>query len=330
MLRRATVNPILTRADVPAMDGLFDPSSVFNPGAVEHGGRVHLMLRVQARSRATSLVLASSVDGRRFEVDDRPVVFEGLEREPRTLHHVYDPRLTRVDDGVVVLFAADMDDACRLGVARSVAPHDLRADGGFEFLGFTDWPSRNGVLFPERIDGRWCRLERPNLVTDDGGVATGDAVRLAWSDDLVTWELDETVLFEGRWRYWDELIGPGPPPLRTSAGWLCLYHGVATHFASANIYQAGAVLLDASDPRRVIGRTWDNLLEPREPYELTGQVPNVVFPSGAVVRGLEPGAAAADGDEVLVYYGAADTCVGLAMGQVGELVEACLKGGGPT
>lgn len=323
MLRRATVNPILTREDVPAMDGLVDPSSVFNPGAVEHGGRIHLLLRVQARSRATSLVLASSVDGRRFEVDDRPVVLEGLEREQRTLHHVYDPRLTRVGDDVVVVFAADMDDACRLGVARSTAPHDLSR---FAFLGFTEWPSRNGVLFPERIEGRWCRLERPNLVTDAGGVATGDAVRLAWSDDLVTWELEDEALFAGRWRYWDELIGPGPPPIRTAAGWLCLYHGVATHFASANIYQAGAVLLDGDDPRRVLGRTWDNLLEPREPYELTGQVPNVVFPSGAVVRGLEPGGVADDGDEVLVYYGAADTCVGLAMGSVGELVGACLAG----
>jgi len=326
MLRRAKANPILTRGDVPAMEGLVDPSSVFNPGAVELDGRVHLMLRVQARSRATSLVMASSVDGRRFSVADRPVVFEGLEREARTLHHVYDPRLTRVGDEVVVVFAADMDDACRLGVARSIAPHDPLEHGRFEFLGFTPWPSRNGVLFPERIDGRWCRLERPNLVVDEAGVATGDAVRLAWSDDLVEWELEDAPLFEGRWRYWDELIGAGPPPIRTAAGWLCLYHGVATHFASSNIYQAGAVLLDGDDPRRVLGRTWDNLLEPREPYELTGQVPNVVFPSGAVVRGLEPGGVAGDEEEVLVYYGAADTCVGLAMGAVGELVQACLAG----
>ncbi|MDF1800598.1 MAG: glycoside hydrolase family 130 protein [Planctomycetota bacterium] len=323
MLRRSHENPVLTRADVPASTGLVDPSSVFNPGAVELGGRVHLMLRVQARSRATSLVMASSLDGRRFEVAPKVVELEGLEREARSLHHVYDARLTRVraDDGgeaVVVIFAADMDDACRLGVARS---RDLER---FEFLGFSETPSRNGVLFPEKVGGRWLRLERPNLVVDGAGVATGDAVRLAWSDDLVTWELDDTPLFEGRWRYWDELIGPGPPPIRTTRGWLCLYHGVATHFASANIYQAGAVLLDGADPSRVIGRTWDNLLEPRELYEQVGQVPNVVFPSGAVVRGLEPGATACDDDELLVYYGAADTCVGLAMAKVGQLVEACL------
>jgi len=325
-LLRFEGNPIVTRDDIPRATGIFDPSSVFNPGAVELGGRVHLMLRVQGRSRATSFVMASSPDGQRFEVAEKTVHFDGIESEMRQLFHLYDARLTcLVDEAggfeVIVVFAADMHDACRLGVART---RDLEH---FEFLGFSEEPARNGVLFPEKFAGQYLRLERPNTVCDSGGVATGDAVRLSASPDLVHWTpLDRPPILAGRPRFWDELIGSGPPPVKTRHGWLHLYHGVATHFASANIYQAGAALLHLEDPSVVLGRTWENQLEPREPYELMGQVPNVVFPSGMVVRGLTPGGEAADEDELFVYYGAADTSVALASARIGDLVAACLEG----
>ncbi len=320
MLQRDPSNPILTRSAIPPATGLIDPSSVFNPGAIHFQGRDHLMLRVQARSRATSLVMASSSNGIHFEVANTTVHFEGLEREARVLHHIYDPRLTEIDGEVFITFAADMEDACRLGMARS---KDLVS---FEFMGFSEAPSRNGVLFPEKVDGRYLRLERPNAGVVAGGVATGDAVILAESDDLVAWSQVGAPVFSGRWRYWDELIGSGPPPVKTRAGWLHIYHGVATHFASSNIYQAGAVLLDLKDPSQVLTRTWDNILEPRELYELTGQVPNVVFPSGWIVRDVDAEGFALESSEVLVYYGAADTCVGLARTTIGELLHSCSEG----
>jgi beta-1,4-mannooligosaccharide/beta-1,4-mannosyl-N-acetylglucosamine phosphorylase len=311
MLQRDPKNPILTREDLPEFPGvpdLRDPSSVFNPGAVEFEGRVHLMLRVQSRSRSTHLVLASSEDGRSFEVADEVVQFEGIEREERCLYHIYDPRLTRIDEEILVCFAADSDEGCFLGTART---RDLRS---FEFLALGQEPARNGVIFPEKVGGRYLRLERPNRSVTDGGVATGDSIWLAESDDLLDWTPVGEV-FSGRPHYWDELIGSGPPPIRTAAGWLHLYHGVATHFASSNIYQAGVVLLDLDDPTKVIGRSPGNILEPRELCELTGQVPNVVFPSGMVAPG--------EGGEVLVYYGAADSSVCLATTTVGELLAGC-------
>ena len=319
MLERDPKTPLLTRADIPTATGLIDPSSVFNPGAVHFRGRDYLMLRVQARSRATSLVLASSTDGRSFKVAEACVTFEGIESEARTIHHIYDPRLTAIGNQVVVIFAADMDDACRLGVAVT---DDMQR---FRFLGFSEDASRNGVLFPEQIGGRYLRLERPNGTTTAGGVATGDAIRLSESTDLVHWSLVGAPVLEGRWRYWDELIGSGPPPVKTRRGWLHIYHGVATHFASSNIYQAGAALLDLQDPSRVLARTWDNILEPREVYELTGQVPNVVFPSGWLVRDLDADGFADEASEVLVYYGAADTCVARCRTTVGALLEACAR-----
>ena len=126
----------------------------------------------------------------------------------------------------------------------------------------------------------------------------------------------------GRWHYWDELIGAGPPPLRTRHGWLLVYHGVATHL-NAGIYQAGVALLDLDDPSKVIARGSQNVLEPREAYELTGQVPNVVFPSGLTVDRSTPDGTATDDATVFLYYGAADTVVGLATATVAELIDDC-------
>jgi len=116
-------------------------------------------------------------------------------------------------------------------------------------------------------------------------------------------------------------VGPGPPPVKTREGWLCLYHGVATHLASSFIYQAGVILLDPADPQKVVGRCPDNILEPRELYELTGQVPNVVFPSGMIVDGTDEEGFALPESRIFLYYGAADTCVCLATTTVGALLD---------
>ena len=293
-MRRSESNPILTRADIPGRD----VSSVFNPGAIRSGDRVRLLLRVQTRGRETLLMWADSTDGIHFEVRPEPVRVEGL--DTTGVYHVYDPRLTRIEDEVYAVFAADTDEGCRPGVAR------VRDDDRLELVGLGPPDTRNGVLFPERVEGAYLRLERPNT-----GVS-GEEIVLAASEDLVSWRVVAPVL-SGRPHYWDERIGSGPPPIRTAEGWLHVYHGIATHPAGGDLYQAGIVLLDAGDPTRVIARGRENLLEPRELYEQVGQVPNVVFPSGWVVAG----------DEILLYYGAADTCVGLARTSVSELLEAC-------
>jgi beta-1,4-mannooligosaccharide/beta-1,4-mannosyl-N-acetylglucosamine phosphorylase len=130
----------------------------------------------------------------------------------------------------------------------------------------------------------------------------------------------------GRPHYWDERIGPGPPPIKTSRGWLLVYHGIADHFEGVSIYQAGAALLDLKNPSDVIARTRFNILEPREIYEQIGQVPNVVFPTGIIVDELDGDGCARPGSRVRIYYGAADTCIGLIITTVDELIQACYKG----
>jgi beta-1,4-mannooligosaccharide/beta-1,4-mannosyl-N-acetylglucosamine phosphorylase len=317
ILRRSPANPILTRADLPDIPPrVTDATSVFNPGAVKSGGITYLLLRVQARSRETFMVLAESADGVRFVVRPEIVDFRGIGEVRQQIYHVYDGRITRLEGAHYVMFAMDMDGGCQLGLART---DDLKE---FRFLGITSTEDvRNGVLFPERIGGLYLRLERPNKARHEGGPTTGSEIWLAGSDDLLRWRPLGPVM-GGRFHYWDEFIGSGPPPVKTRNGWLHLYHGVATHFGSANIYQAGVSLLDLEDPTKVLGRSRGNVLEPREPYELCGQVPNVVFPSGMVVEDFDAEGYALASSPVRVYYGAADTVVGLAVTTVGELLEA--------
>jgi len=107
---------------------------------------------------------------------------------------------------------------------------------------------------------------------------------------------------------WEALkIGAGPPPLRTAAGWLLIYHGVD----KKRIYRAGAVLLDEKDPARIIARLPYPILEPEKEYEKSGDVDMVVFPEGIAVFD----------DELQIYYGAADKVIGMAATRLSALIE---------
>ena len=98
------------------------------------------------------------------------------------------------------------------------------------------------------------------------------------------------------------------PPIQTDIGWLVIYHGVDSN----TVYRAGAALLDLEDPRRVIARTQEPILEPEENFERNGTVPNVVFPEGAVVTN----------DELKVFYGGADRVCCVASIPIKLLLEA--------
>ena len=110
---------------------------------------------------------------------------------------------------------------------------------------------------------------------------------------------------EQPWEAWK--IGAGPPPIRTDAGWLLIYHGVDPDL----VYRAGAALLNLEQPWKVIARTPQPILEPEEEYEREGDVPNVVFPEGAVIIG----------DELVIFYGAADKVCCVASVRLDELIN---------
>jgi beta-1,4-mannooligosaccharide/beta-1,4-mannosyl-N-acetylglucosamine phosphorylase len=322
-LRRHPANPVLSRGDIPPIPpDLVDVSSVFNPGAVLHEGHDLLLLRVQNRGRETFLLRADRTAEGSFRFAGQPVRLEGIEKLVGPLYHVYDPRITSIEGSYLIAFAIDIDSGCWIGLART------RDFERYEFLGLAgEHDTRNGVLFPERVAGRYLLLERPNRMRPGDGPATGETIVLSESTDLSHWRRVGPVM-NGRPHYWDERIGSGPPPVKTREGWLHIYHGVATHFGAANIYQAGVVLLDLSDPMRVVARSRFNILEPREMYELVGQVPNVVFPSGMIADRFDTDGFADTDSSVRIYYGGADTVVCMAQTTIGELIESCKEGGG--
>jgi len=316
-MHRNPNNPILTRSDIPNIKpNLIDATSVFNPGAIKFQDKYLLMLRTQARSRETFLVMAESNDGVKFTVRDEIVHFKGLEKVKDRIYHIYDARITQIGDEFYIMFAMDMEDGCQLGVGST---KDFEE---FEFLGIaSNEDIRNGVLFPEKVNGKFLRMDRPNKARHSSGPTSGTSIWLSESDDLIHWN-PVAPLISGRFHYWDEFIGSGPPPVKTREGWLHVYHGVAGHFGSANIYQGGVMLLDLNDPSKVIGRCRHNILEPREIWEMAGQVPNVCFPSGWVVESFDSEGFALPESEVKIYYGAADTVIGLYHTTVQELLDA--------
>lgn len=316
MLHRYYNNPIITRDDIPHLQpDLVDVTSVFNPGAIKFKDRYILLLRVQNRGRETFIVKAESNNGIDFKVDQQIVDFKGIETVKEKIYHIYDARITKIENDYFIMFAMDMDSGCQLGLSKT---SDFLS---YEFLCIvSDGDIRNGVLFPEKVNGKYLRFDRPNKVQLEAGPASGSAICISQSNDLLKWETVSKVM-DGRFHFWDENIGSGPPPVKTREGWLHIYHGIALHFASSNIYQAGVALHDLKDPSIIKGRGKYNILEPREIYELIGQVPNVVFPSGIIVEEYDEQGFAITESKVLVYYGAADTSVGLATTTIKELLE---------
>lgn len=319
-MKRYPINPILTRADIPPIHPeLVDVTSVFNPGAIKDGNTYRLMLRIQSRSRETFLVMAESSDGITFTVENKIVNFKGIKKVKDKVFHIYDARITKLEGRFYVMFAMDMQDGCQLGLGVT---DDFKS---FDFLGITSNEDiRNGVLFPEKINGKYYRMDRPNKSRHSGGPTSGSTIWLSESTNLLDWE-PTAPLIDGRFHYWDEYIGSGPPPVKTRKGWLHVYHGVAGHFGSSNIYQGGVMLLDLNNPSKVLGRCRCNILEPREIWEVAGQVPNVTFPSGMVVEEYDNEGFALETSEVKIYYGAADTSVGLIITSIAELIEFSLE-----
>jgi predicted GH43/DUF377 family glycosyl hydrolase len=189
-MKRYSHNPIITRNDIPDIEPhLVDVTSVFNPGAVRFDNRYVLLMRVQNRGRETYLLKAESDDGIRFEIDTDIINFAGIEKVEEEIYHVYDPRITPIGNTFYIMIAMDMQCGCRLGLARTEDFED------YHFMGIVaDEDNRNGVLFPQMINGRYLRLDRPNRQSLKGGTASGSIICLSESYDLLTWRETHTRL----------------------------------------------------------------------------------------------------------------------------------------
>lgn len=298
LLLRNPGNPILTYRDVP-----FHANAIYNPGAVKVGDEYVLIPRVEDGRRDNRLHVARSTDGLRFALEPEPIEIPGTKEDRAWEKHQYDARVTELEGSFYIAYCAQtMAEVVRIGLART---QDFRT---FERLPFPTQPwSRNCALFPEKIGGLYARLDRP--------MSGGDAMTfVTFSPDLEFWGKSKPLNL--RVETWmREKWGIGPPPIQTEEGWLLIIHGV--WLATNYVYRLGVVLLDLDEPWKVVGQCPEFILTPREPYERSGEVPNCVFANGAI---LEPNG------EIKVYYGAADTCIGLATGRLDELIAACRAG----
>ncbi|NIM92207.1 MAG: hypothetical protein GTO18_00620 [Anaerolineales bacterium] len=159
--------------------------------------------------------------------------------------------------------------------------------------------NKDVVLLPEKWNGHYVAYHRPvsNYWIDAPSIET------SLSPDGIHWG-QHKFLFGPRTGMWDSVrIGAGSPPLRVPAGWLFIYHGVspATQESPVGRYCAGAAILDEADPTRLVTRSMLPLICPDRSYEKNGYVPNVIFPTGALM--IE------GGEELLLFCGSADEVV---------------------
>jgi len=267
-----------------------------NAGATIVNGETILVCRVEDRRGISHLTVARSSDGKNnWVVDPTPLISPSPDY-PEELWGVEDPRVTRIDelDCWVIVYTSFAPGGPGISIAKTT---DFRT---CERIGMIRAPEdKNGALLPRRVKDDFILFHRPVSV-----IAKRADVWLSRSHDLHSWTAAEPVFTAREGGWWDSArIGMGAPPMETPDGWLVVYHGVRTTVAGA-IYRAGLVLLDLEQPTKVLHRSDEWVLSPHAQYELQGDVPGVVFPCGLT---LGP-----DGDELRLYYGAADSVIAMA------------------
>jgi predicted GH43/DUF377 family glycosyl hydrolase len=303
IVRRYPGNPILSKAQIP-----YAVETVHNAAVVKHDGQYIMLFRSHLRTGRSIIGLARSLDGFHFTADPEPFL-KPAQNGPFAEYEefgVEDPRVTYLDGEYLITYSAYSRNGVRIALAKT---GDF---GGIERVSLiTEADYRNVVIFPEKFGGLYARLDRPH-----SEIAPW-SIWISYSPDLRFWG-DSRLIMRPAQYHWDEMkIGPGAPPIRTAAGWLSIYHGVFPTM-DGSIYRLGVALHDLLDPAKILGVSDSWILQPEDPWEVTGYVHNVVFSCGAVP---EP-----DGT-VKIYWGGADTVMCVGEANLSDLVALCLEHG---
>ena len=290
-LTRHPANPILT----PIPGHPWEARNVFNCGVINHDGKIVLIYRGQGTANDVShLGYAESTDGVHFDRLLEPVFSPA---DPTEVNGVEDPRLTPLDGRIQMLYTAWSPEAIQVARASTTDFRTWERHG----IVFPGPDNKDAALFPEQVGGRYAAFHR-----------IPPSIWLAFSDDLATWG-DYKEIMRPREGCFDALkLGAGGPPILTERGWLVIYHGVDHDL----VYRLGVALLDRDDPTRVLNWPKEPVLEPEEPWELVGDVPNVVFTCGTAELG----------DDYLIYYGGADRVIALATANKRDLLDFAANG----
>lgn len=302
ILWRYSQNPVIGRYHTSISN------SIFNSAVVPYKEGYAGVFRCDNKSIQMNIYAGFSSDGIQWDISDTPIQMQA--DDPEILHssYKYDPRVTKIGDTYWISWCNGYYGPT-IGLAYT---HDFENFYQCEnaFLPF----NRNGVLFPQKINGRYALLSRPS---DNGHTPFGD-IYISYSPDMKYWGEHRMVMQVSPFEEsgWQSLkIGAGPVPILTEEGWLLIYHGVI-NTANGYRYSMGAAILDKDKPSKVLYKSRQYLLAPSELYELTGDVPNVVFPCAALHD--EEG-------RIAIYYGAADTVTALAFGYIPEILDFIKK-----
>ncbi|MCF7790779.1 MAG: hypothetical protein K9M56_02150 [Victivallales bacterium] len=293
IVHRYERNPIIT------LEGLgFGAGDIYNCAAVKYNGLYILLIDIENHAGHHSIHKAVSEDGYNFKVEED--VFIEL-KDPDTANiGVMDPRITFLDNKYYVVYTKKDSKGYRLGLAETLKFESVVYHGSI-----SEPDTKAGVLFPEKINGRYARLDRPS----------GGRIWITYSDDLVYWGSSE-VLMSPRAGYWDaSRLGAAMPPIRFNNGscdWLMLYYGVKETSAGP-LYRMGAAVLDADDPSIVKTRSNIPILAPREYYERVGDVNNIIYCGGGVL----------EGDDLILYYGGANSCICRGSVKLKRIINEC-------
>ena len=298
-LVRSLKNPIIE----PRPELAWESGATFNPGVVKSGDIIHILYRAVNERSISSLGYATMKDGETIlERSATPVLAPSDSWEELGCE---DPRITAIDETFYIFYTAYSRRGPRIAAASTT---DFRSYTRYGVVG-ADYDDKDCALFPERMGGKFVAVHRiaPNIE-----IAFFDRIqrrdRVPQIDSEILKRIEANVIMRPERKWEEKKIGIGPPPIRTDAGWVIIYHGVDSN----TVYRAGAALLDLENPRRVIARTREPILEPEKDYEKVGVVPNVVFPEGTVVIG----------DELMVFYGGADKVCCLATVPIKLLMES--------
>lgn len=293
---RYNENPIIDRNPVEGV------ARIFNSAVVPYEGKFIGVFRGEQVNGIPYIYLGRSEDGIHWNFDKDKIPFVNEKGEPFMPVYAYDPRLVKVEDTYYIIWCQDFYGAS-IGIAKTT---DFKTFVRIEnpFIPF----NRNAVLFPRKINGLYTLLSRPS---DSGHTPFGD-IFLSQSPDMEFWGRHRHVMSKGS-NWWESVkIGGGAAPIETSEGWLLFYHGV-TGTCNGFVYSIGGALLDKDEPSKVLYRCGNFLLTPEKWYEERGFVPNVCFPCATLQD--------ADTGRIALYYGCADSYVGLAFTTVDEVVD---------
>jgi predicted GH43/DUF377 family glycosyl hydrolase len=313
-MHRPVDGPILR----PIKDHPWESTYVLNCAAVRLDGVIYILYRAFGEDEISRMGLAWTKDG--CQIDgrlDEPVFAPEEDYESRGCE---DPRITVIGDTLYMLYTAYNGELAQIAMASITKEAFLERDWKAWKrlgLGFPGVPNKDAVLYPEKIDGKYVVYHRidPNMWISYLDTLTCPFPRTG----------HKVVIGPRPGMMWDSIkIGAGAQPMKTEFGWLNVYHGVDY----LRYYRLGVLLVDEHDPAEVLYQSPNPVLEPEADFELgKGEgvywVPRVVFTCGAV-PGQDKDVLGED-DEILVYYGAADTVIGVAKAKISELIPADVR-----